>query len=136
MSEANAAYERRDLVTLLHLRLRAEHLDAGTVAGLAREKVAALTVLLKEQVSALEHDLWTLEQQVCGEFQLPPGAVLSAASLQRNLRERQQLIQLQIVQMQRDFQRVQDDAQLKRWLKEQVDMAEPWDPFDDDRYLD
>ena len=135
MSEANAAYERRDLVTLLHLRLRAEHLDAGTVAGLAREKVAALTVLLKEQVSALEHDLWTLEQQVRGEFELPPDAVLSAASLQRNLRGRQQLIQLQIVQMQRDFQRVQDDAQLKRWLKEQVDMAEPWDPFDD-RYLD
>jgi hypothetical protein len=131
MSEANAAYERRDLVTLLHLRLRAEHLDAGTVANLAKEKIAALTVLLKEQVGALEHDLWTLEQQVRGEFELRPGAVLSAASLQRLLRERQQLIQLQIVQMQRDLQRVQDDAQLKRWLKEQAAMAAQADPFDD-----
>lgn len=134
MSEANAAYERRDLVTLLHLRLRAEHLDAGTVANLAKEKIAALTVLLKEQVGALEHDLWTLEQQVRGEFELRPGAVLSAASLQRLLRERQQLIQLQIVQMQRDLQRVQDDAQLKRWLKEQAAMAAQADPFDDGNF--
>lgn len=136
MSEANAAYERRDLVTLLQLRLRAEHLDEGAVTRMAKEKIAALTLLLKEQATALQHDVWTLEQQVRGEFDLAPGAPVSAASLQRALRESQQAITFQIVQMQRDLKRVQDDAQLKRWLKEQADLADDLDPFSDSDFDD
>jgi len=130
MSEANAAYERRDLVTLLQLRLRAEHLDEGAVTRMAKEKIEALTVLLKEQATALQHDVWTLEQQMREAFDLPPGASISAASLQRQLRDRQQAIQFEIVQMRRDLTRVRDDAQLKRWLKEQTAMAGDFDPLD------
>ncbi len=35
-----------------------------------------------------------------------------------------------IVQMRRDLARVRDDAQFKRWLKEQIDMADDFDPLD------
>jgi hypothetical protein len=130
MSEANAAYERRDLVTLLQLRLRAEHLDEGAVTRMAKEKMEALTLLLKEQATALQHDVWTVEQQMREVFDLPLGATISAASLRRQLREQQQAIQFEIVQMQRDLVRVRDDAQFKRWLKEQIDMADDFDPLD------
>ena len=56
MKEANAAYERRDLLALLQLQLRADLADGDKVATLAQEKLAALTTLLKERVAVLKRE--------------------------------------------------------------------------------
>lgn len=132
MKEANAAYERRDLLALLQLQLRAELADGDKVANLAQEKLAALTALLKERVAVLTRELVMLEQQAVQEFDLPPYSPFSETNLRRHLTEQQQALQASIAMMQHDLLRVQDDTQFKRWLKEQNELtqADDFDPFE------
>lgn len=131
MKEANAAYERRDLLALLQLQLQADLADADHVASLAQEKLSALTALLKERVAVLNQELRVLQHQAIAEFDLPPYAPFSEANLKHHLRTQQQDLQADIAMMQQDLQRVQDDAYFKRWLKEQQElMQEDFDPMD------
>lgn len=131
MKEANAAYERRDLLALLQLQLQADLADADHVATLAQEKLAALTALLKERVAVLNQELRAEQHQAMAEFGLPPYATFSESSLKHHLLLQRQDLEISIVQMQHDLQRVQDDAYFKRWLKEQYQLAqEDFDPLD------
>jgi len=123
MTEANVAYEGRDLMTLLKLQLRIEQVDPDAVARLAGDKLQALTHLLKKQAQMLQQELRGIELQLIHEFDLPGSAPLSAATLQRHLLERKHALQADIRMMEMDLQRVQDDAELKRWLKVQQDLV-------------
>jgi len=123
MTEANVAYEGRDLMTLLKLQLRIEQVDPDAVARLAGDKLQALTHLLKKQAQMLQQELRGIELQLIHEFDLPDYAPLSAATLQRHLLERKYALQADIRMMEMDLQRVQDDAELKRWLKVQQDLV-------------
>jgi hypothetical protein len=124
MKEANAAYERRDLLALLQLQLRADLADGDKVATMATEKLAALTGLLKERVAVLTRELYVLERQALHEFDLPPYSPFSEASLKRHLVMQQQNLQADIAMMQQDLVRVQDDTHFKRWLKQQHALAQ------------
>lgn len=119
MSEANAAYGRRDLLALLQLQLRAELADAQKISTLARGKIAALSVLLNERVEVLTRELRDLESHIRAEFDLPPFIPLGAAGLRRHLHEQKQDLQADIASMQSDILRVRNDAEFKRWLREQ-----------------
>ena len=46
MKEANSAYEKRDLLGLLQLQLRAELTDTSKMASMTKDSLAALTALL------------------------------------------------------------------------------------------
>lgn len=131
MKEANAAYERRDLLALLQLQLRADLADGDKVATMAKEKLTALTALLKERIAVLNRELYAVERQAIEEFGLPPYSTFSEASLKRSMVMQQQDLQADIVMMQQDLQRVQDDTHLKRWLKQQHELArDECDPID------
>ena len=130
MSEANAAYGRRDLLALLQLQLRADLADARKVSTMAKEKIAALTALLKERVDVLTRELREFEQQVRAEFDLPPFLPLGAAGLRRHLHECKQDLQAEIATMQSDLRLVQADAGFKGWLREQGRAARDQDRFD------
>ena len=130
MKEANAAYEKRDLLGLLQLQLRAELMGANQMASMANEKVAALTGLLKDRVKVLTAELYALEQQVVGEFDFPMFSSFSASALRRHLKESELNLHSEITLMQQDLQLVQDDARFKRWLREQhQDSQDDFDPF-------
>lgn len=138
MKDVNAAYERRDLMALLQLQLRAALADGEMIANMAREKIAALTLLLKERVLVLTHEMYGIKDQMRAEFGLAPREPVSAASLKRCLREDQQDLQEQIAPMSGDLHRVQDDAEFKRWLREQTEMSQSrnqFDPFDFDPFF-
>jgi hypothetical protein len=132
MKEANAAYERRDLLALLHLQMQADLVDGEQVANLAKEKLAALTALLKERVKVLQHELFHIERQTMAEFDLPIYAPVSAASIKRHLVESERDLQDEIAVMQEDLLRVQDDKHFKRWLRQQQDSTRRVSEFDDD----
>jgi hypothetical protein len=119
MKEANAAYERRDLLGLLQLQLRAELTDASQMADMAKEKLAALTALLKDRVKVLNDELWAVEQQTMDEFDFPVFSPLSAATLRRHLSECELNLQEEISMMKEDLVVVQDETRFKRWLREQ-----------------
>jgi hypothetical protein len=133
MKEANAAYERRDLLSLLQLQLRAELTDTSQMANMAKEKLAALTSLLKDRVKVLSEELMAVELQMVGEFNLPMFSTLSAAALRRHLNECELNLREEISMMKQDLVVVQDDASLKRWLREQQqgsqDDLDPQCPF-------
>jgi hypothetical protein len=130
MKDANAAYERRDLLALLQLQLQADLADADHVATMAQEKLSALTALVKERVAVLNEELQMLQHQAMAEFGLPPYETFSESSLKHHLLMQQQDLQADIAMMQQDLQRVQDDAHLKRWLKQQHKLAqEDFDPM-------
>ena len=106
MSEANAAYGRRDLMALLQLQSRADLADARKVSTMAKEKIAALTALLKERVDVLSRELRDLENRTRAEFDLPLHLPLNAAGLRRHMQEQKHALLADIGMRQRDFVRV------------------------------
>ena len=131
MKEANTAYEKRDLLALLQLQLRAELRDASQMANLAREKLAALTTLLKDRVKVLTAELYAVERQMIGELKLPMFSTLSATALRRHLNACELNLRSEITMMKEDLAVVQDDTRFKRWLKQQHQVTQDdFDPLD------
>ena len=130
MKDANTAYERRDLLALLHLQMQAELVDAEHIASMAKSKLAALTALLKERVTVLQRELYQIEAQVRAEFGMSRYAPLSAATLKKQMIESERSLRGEIALMQHDLQLVQDDTRFKRWLKEQKAAQNDFDPLD------
>lgn len=124
MSEANVAYERQDLVAMLQIQMRIEQTDSQSLAQLAEEKIEAMSLLLKQQATELERDLYEHKQQVLQEFHLSPYDVPSVACLRTQLLVRESTLKRDLAIMEQDFLEVQDDAGLKRWLKSQKQMAQ------------
>ena len=122
MKEVNAAYERRDLLALLQLQLRADLADGEQIAHLARGKIASLTLLLKERATLLERELQEIEAHAMAEFEMPFYATLSAAGLHQQLLAQKRQLEDEIAMMKDDLQLVQDDTQFKRWLRDQHKM--------------
>lgn len=119
MSEANAAYGRKDLVTLMQIQLRAELADPAAVSRLADDKLAALTLLLKQQVAELERERAARQERLAAEFDLPPGAVTNPNTLKHNLLAQVEALERDVAQLERDLEQVQEPAGLKRWLNAQ-----------------
>ena len=119
MSEVNAAYEKNDLTTLLRLQMQVTQGGPQSAARMADDQLIAMSVLLKEQVAALEDDLDQLESRLSRELCLPVRADADEAALTQSL-QRLQADQRQIADsLASDLRRVQNEAELKRWLKEQ-----------------
>ena len=131
MSQVNAAYQRRDLTELLQLQLHLAHADPDAIGDLADDKVNALALLLKEQLGALEHDLKVLEQQTSQEFDLPLYVRITPQNLARHLAQTRDAMEEDLESMEHDLQRIQDDAEFKRGLKEQRSLAKESMQMDD-----
>jgi hypothetical protein len=136
MGEANAAYERRDLVALLQIQQRALGADPQSAARLSDDRLSALTLLLKQQVADLERERVRRHDQLGAEFQIAPGFGVTARTLQMVLNEQVAALEHALALMEADGARVQDPAELKRWLSEQrrehqrMQRARTWeDPY-------
>lgn len=119
MSEANAAYGRKDLVALMQIQQRVTLADPDVALRMTDDKLAALTLLLKQQVADLERQRAGRQSQLAGEFDVPYGLGLTPKTLQMVLQEQVFELEDALDLMERDLQRVKDDAGLKRWLTEQ-----------------
>jgi hypothetical protein len=126
MSEVNAAYEKNDLTTLLRLQMQVSQVSPQNKAGTARmadDKLIAMSLLLKEQVAALEEDLDQLESRLSRELCVPVRAEADEAVMNQSL-QRLQADQRYITDtLAADLRRIQNEAELKRWLKEQWQLA-------------
>lgn len=120
MSEVNAAYECKDLSTLLRIQLQAEQVDASKIGVLSDAKLKAMCVLLSEQVKALEMDNMHLRQGMEMEFGYPAYVRFKETDLKACMREEQDYLKGDLVQMRADLQVVQEEKGLKAWLKEQA----------------
>jgi hypothetical protein len=119
MGRVNAAYERRDLLSLLRLQLESEHVDSSRLSTLASERVVAMSRLLKEQADALKDDVAQLESTIDYHFHVYPGQINEAA-LTRFISSEKSALLDSLDLMREDTLAVQDDKLLKRWLKQQI----------------
>jgi hypothetical protein len=125
MSEVNAAYEKNDLTTLMRLQWQAlrQGLSAAPTGAESDAKWRAMAELLKEQLAALEDDLDHLQHRLSRELCVPVRASDDEAQLTRSL-QRVQAEQRQVAELVADDLRcVQSDAEWKRWLKAQWQLA-------------
>jgi len=122
MSEVNAAYEKNDLSALLRLQMHIQvhsTLPGSGVSRLMDDKLAGMCLLLKEQVAALEDELSQLEDRLTRELCVTVNAQLSEAAMAQAL-QRLQAEQCAVADsLAADLQRIQNEVELKRWLKEQ-----------------
>ncbi len=126
MSEVNAAYEKNDLTTLLRLQMQVTQVTPPNKAGPARmadEQLIAMSLLLKEQVAALEDDLDQLENRLSRELCVQVRAEADEAALSQSLQRIQADQRHSADSLAADLRRIQNDAELKRWLKEQWQLA-------------
>jgi hypothetical protein len=120
MSEANTAYERRDLLALLELQTKAQLPAATLTSALLRKKLAALTNLMRERLTALHREIRDHELQATAEFVLPASMMIHEASLKHHLNSRKREMLLELRRLNEELTSVKTDAGLKRWLKEQT----------------
>ena len=123
MGEVNAAYERNDLTTLLRLQLQVAHVDPQHLARLSNEKLAGMSLLLKEQLAALQDDVWQLQSQLTRELGLALDAPFSEEVWTHGLQRIQADRRYALERLEADLQRIQQASELKRWLKEQALLA-------------
>lgn len=129
MKQANAAYEKKDLLALLQLQLAAEQINPSSMTAVAQDKLRHFNRVLKEQASSLQSQLRSAEQALRMELGLDMYTRIAPGALQAALRQQVQGINAQIQFMQRDLQAIQNDPALKRWVKEQMAMMDDRNEF-------
>ena len=136
MSEANAAYDRKDIVTLLDIQQRLALADPQAVARMPDDKIKGLTLLVKAQVAELERERALTQQALCHEFDVPAYLSLTVRTLQMLLQARIHEVGAALSAMEADLAQVQQPAGFKRWLTQQnrlnkqMEREVPWDiPF-------
>jgi adenylate kinase family enzyme len=123
MSEVNAAYEKNDLSTLLRLQMQVTKVNPQNSARMADAQLIAMASLLKEQVAALEDDLDALQSRLSRELCVPVRAEAKEASMTQALQRIQADQRHSADSLAADLRRIQNDAELKRWLKEHWQLA-------------
>lgn len=131
MSEVNAAYERQDLSTLLRLQMQLTQVDLSAGHAVADSKLAAMSLLLKEQVAALEADLAQLQARLTRELCIQVTAEAPETSLTQALQRLQADQRHAVDSLSADLRRIQQGPELKRWLKEQALQAKQAARFED-----
>lgn len=123
MSEVNAAYEKADLSTLMRLQMQVTQVDPQASARMADDKLQAMCLLLKEQVSALEDDLDQMQFRLSRELCIPVRADAHEATMTQALQRMQADQRHEVESLASDLRRIAHEAELKRWLKEQAQLA-------------
>lgn len=123
MSEVNAAYEKNELSTLLRLQMQVTKINPQNATRMADAQLIAMASLLKEQVTALEDDLDALQSRLSRELCVPVQVDVDEAAMTQALQRIQADQRHNADSLAADLRRIQNDAELKRWLKEQWQLA-------------
>ncbi len=124
MSEANAAYARKDMVTLMDIQQRAALASPQAVASLPDDKLKSLTLLVKAQVAELERQRARTQQALCHEFEVPPGMGLNTNTLKHLLMDQADELTESVHMLQADLELVQQPGGLKPWLVRQRKLSQ------------
>lgn len=123
MSEVNAAYEKNELSTLLRLQMQVTQINPQNATRMADAQLIAMASLLKEQVAALEEDLEQLQSSLSRDLCVPVQAEAGETAMTQALQRIQADQRHNADSLAADLRRIQNDAELKRWLKAQWQLA-------------
>ena len=123
MSQVNAAYDRKNLSELLKLQLQLAQIDSASLSRIADDKLNAMCLLLNEQAEALEEDEAQAQFEIRHYLGVNQLDHISEESLARALAIQLRDKEHGVDTLERDLRRIQNEAELKRWLKEQAQLA-------------
>ena len=123
MSEVNAAYDRQNLSELLKLQLQVAQIDSASLSRMTDDKLNAMCLLLKEQVAALEEDHAQTEYELRHVLGVTALETLTDANLAQALAAQLRDQENEAHTLVSDLRRIQNETELKRWLKEQAQLA-------------
>ena len=98
---------------------------------MAEDKLRHFNRVLKEQAQSLQQQVSLAEHQLRTDFELGYSRTVTAQAIDPALRSKARHMQQTIAAMKRDLADIQQDAALKRWVKDQAAaMDEPLDMLD------
>ena len=119
MVRVNAANDSKDLLTLLRLQLEIDQIDPSSVGAMADNKLCSFNRMLKSQLKELQEEYRETIGRIHMAFDLGFGDV-NAKSLMHSLRQQTQRLQDTVEVLGHDLLFVQDDKNLKKWIKLQI----------------
>lgn len=125
MTEANKAYESRNLLALLQLQLEANKLDSRAAATLADDQLKIVNQRLAVQLQELRLERQQLEMMVREEFLLEYNVALRQEAIEKSLKATVAGEVQHTKEMRRVFNLIQQsDAAFKLWLKDERAMMD------------
>jgi len=119
MQEANRAYEKKDLLRLLELRLELEHIGQHSSNGIGNLDEARLrhyNQILKEQLGDLDEEIRHLEDGFRRSYGLRPSSAIEPDTVLRILRKDVAGLRDHIRDMAMELRLLEDIDRLKDWL--------------------
>lgn len=117
MQLANEAYEERNLLALLELRLQAEQVDAAHLASANRQRLQHYITVLQEQLTDLQSETRRLESSLRDATGAPPGAGLQPRKADRLISSQAQRLRGDLLALRRQTRALQDVEDVKAWLR-------------------
>ena len=117
MQEVNRAYAADDLLALLELQLRIEHIDTTTLAAVPAPRLKHYNQVLAAQLAELRAEVERTEFGFRMEFGFGIEAELSPRRLGVMLHQQVQALRAELNERRRDLALFDDADATKRWLK-------------------
>lgn len=131
MQQANRAYAANDLLALLELQLQVEQIDAGHLAGASTERLKHYNQVLADQLAELKAEIDAVRMGWCMEFGVSPEARLTPGQLGLALEEEMRQRRAELAGLETDMRRMAEPASAKRWLRQQRELMQQQDAFND-----
>jgi len=117
MQQVNEAYDKKNLLLLLELQLKLEHIDQTTINNLSESRLTHFNKVLKEQLTELEHEIYHTQASFRAQFDIERFVQITPGTLMRHLTAEIVEMQQDIRNMENDLQAVKNIKTLKTWLK-------------------
>ncbi|ALM83244.1 J domain-containing protein [Bordetella sp. N] len=116
MQEANRAYEKKDLLRLLELRLELEHIDQQAINGINEDRLKHYNQILQEQLGDLDEEIRHLEDGFRRSYGIRKSSAIEPDTILRILRKDVAGLRDQIRDMAVELRLLEDIERLKAWL--------------------
>jgi hypothetical protein len=123
MQKINQAYASNDLMALFEAQMQVEQIDATQIGRLGSARLKQYNKLLAEQLAALKGKLKDMEVAFCMDLGLPSFSGVTPAKLNRVIREQARAMRAEITRQQRLLDLLANKTAIKRWLKQQRQLA-------------
>ena len=117
MQRVNQAYDKKDLLALLELQLKIEHIDQAALNSLSEERLAHFNKILREQLRELEDQVFHIPDEVMFNLGLDSYMPLTPATLMRELDADIARMRKALRETETDLRAIQEIATLRTWLK-------------------
>lgn len=118
MQQVNLAYDKKDLLALLELQLKIEHLDQVAINNLGEERLAHFNKILREQLRELEGQVSQVSRQAMLNLGIDAFKPLSPSRLMREFDSHVDAARHSLQAARFDLKAARDVMTLKAWLKQ------------------